>query len=153
VKAGGPLQRYTPLTSTTPLPRSTIGRNQGPKTSAKRPRNTGPTASVLKILARRSEGLCEFWQCLNEGIQNHHRRPRRMGGSSDPATNQASNLIKLCLHHHSFAESHRTKALELGLLLHASADPLRAPALLRYGTVLLDNDGSWTDINDNPHTA
>jgi hypothetical protein len=48
------------------------------------------------------------------------------------------------------AESHRLKALELGLLLHAGADPLRAPVLLRYGTVLLGNDGSWTDLTIPP---
>ncbi len=66
-----------------------------------------------------------------------------MGGSSAPDTNLASNLLRLCPGHHDWIESFRTKALELGLLLHAGADPLRAPVLLRYGQVLLGNDGPW----------
>lgn len=153
VNRGGPLQRYTPLTSTTPLPlpRSNIGRNQGPKLPAKRPRNTGPTPSVLRILANRSEGLCEFWQCLYEAAHTHHRRPRRMGGSTAPDTNLASNLLRLCPGHHDWVESQRTRALELGLLLRATTDPLRAPVLLRYGTVLLDNAGGWRDIHNPDH--
>lgn len=138
---------------TIPLPRSTIGRNQGPKLPAKRPRNTGPAPSVLRILAVRSDGLCEFWQCLNDAAHTHHRRPRRMGGSTAADTNLASNLLRLCPPHHDWIESNRLKSLELGLLLHAVADPLRASVLLRYGHVLLGNDGTWTDLTTNPTTA
>lgn len=154
MKAGGPLQRYTPLTASAPLPRSNLAANQvGHHKPAKRPRNTGPAASVLRILAARSEGLCEFWQCLNDAAHTHHRRPRRMGGSTAVDTNLASNLVRLCPGCHEFTESRRTKALEIGLLLNSTADPLRAPVLLRYGHVLLGNDGTWTDVTTNPTTA
>jgi hypothetical protein len=152
VKPGGPLKRYTALTSPTSLPRSNLAANRGGHHKpVKRPRNTGPTPSVLRILARRSESLCEFWQCLTEAAHTHHRRPRRMGGSTAVDTNLASNLLRLCPPHHDWIESSRLKALELGLLLHAGADPLRAPVLLRYGTVLLGNDGSWVEINNSDH--
>lgn len=154
MKPGKPLQRLTPLTARTPLQRSApmqrsnLAANQGGHYKpAKRPRDTGPSRTVLRILAGRSEGLCEFWQCLTGAAHTHHRRPRRMGGSTDPDTNQASNLLRLCPPHHDWVESQRLKALELGLLLHASAVPLRAPVLLRYGRVLLCNDGSWADIH------
>lgn len=147
MKPSKPLARYTPLVSTTPLPRSTIGRNQGPKTPAKRPKNTGPAPSVLRILAHRSEGLCEFWQCLNDAHHTHHRLPRRMGGSSNPDINLAANLVRLCPGCHDRTESRRTEALEIGMLLRAGAVPLRAPVLLRHGTVLLDNAGGWRSIN------
>jgi hypothetical protein len=149
VKRGGDLRRYTPLVNSAPLPRSTIGRNAGPKLPAQRSRSTGPTARVLRILAARSDGLCEFWQCLDDAVHTHHRRPRRMGGSSAPDTNLASNLLRLCPTHHDWIESQRIRALELGLLLHAAADPLRAPVLLRYGTVLLGNDGTWIESTTN----
>jgi hypothetical protein len=76
-----------------------------------------------------------------------------MGGSTAVDTNLASNLLRLCPPHHDFTESHRLRALELGLLLHASVDPLRAPVLLRYGTVLLDNAGGWRDIDNTDHHA
>jgi hypothetical protein len=145
---GGPLPRYTPLVSSTPLPRSTIGRNQGPKLPAKRPRSTGPAPSVLRILARRSEGLCEFWQCLNDAHHTHHRLPRRMGGRSNPDINLAANLVRLCPGCHDRTESRRTEALEIGMLLRAGAAPLRSPVLLRYGRVLLGNDGTWTDLSN-----
>ncbi len=156
MKRGGHIARYTPLTSNVPLPRSGIGRNAGPKLAPVRQRHTGPSRSVRQLIEARSEGLCEFWQCLDEAAQGHHRLPRRMGGSKAPGINEASNLIRVCLDHHSWAESHRAKALELGLILHAGADPSASPVYLRYGLVLLADDGTWTTYTipaeeANPH--
>lgn len=158
MKRGGDLKRYTPLQSSTPLgrkvplPRSALQANTGHhSTPAKAKRkNTGPSTSVLRILNVRSEGRCEFWRCADEAAHTHHRRPRRMGGSTAPDTNQAANLLRLCPAHHDWVESERLQALQLGLLLHAGVAPASAPVLLRYGRVLLDNDGTWTPATTPP---
>lgn len=141
--AGVPLQRKTALgnaNAASARHRESAARMAAPK----RARNTGPNRSTLKILAARSEGLCEFWQCLDPAGHTHHRRPRRMGGSSAPDTNLPANLVRLCPGHHDFVESQRAKALEIGLLLHAGAAPAKVPVLLRHGRVLLGNDGTWS---------
>lgn len=134
-----------------PLARSALKSNASghhKPAKAKRPRDTGPSSAVLRILQVRSEGLCEFWQCLDDAHHSHHRRPRKMGGSSAPDTNLPSNLLRLCPPHHDWIESNRSKALELGLLLHATAKPAEVPVYLRYGLVLLGDDGTWTATND-----
>ena len=68
-----------------------------------------------------------------------------MGGSKNPALNQASNLLLLCGSGtegcHGWVESNRTEALELGLLLRRSDTPSETPVTLRYGTVYLHDDG------------
>lgn len=89
--------------------------------------HTGPTSSVLRVIGIRSGGRCEFTPCSNQAEHTHHRRPRRMGGSTDPATNLPSNLMRLCREHHEWVESNRVKALSLGLLLHAGEDPAQVP--------------------------
>ncbi len=163
MKRSGAIERHTPLTSKSPLKRTTA-LNASPASRsaahARQPRNqarryTGPSKAVLRLLAVRSEGLCEFWQCLNDAVHTHHRRPRRMGGSSDPATNTAANLVRLCLEHHDWAESRRAEALGLGLLLHASASPSLTPVYLRHGLVLLNDAGGWAEapINDDAEEA
>ncbi|GAA0550213.1 hypothetical protein GCM10010172_35400 [Paractinoplanes ferrugineus] len=145
------LKRLTPLASTsqlrrTALPASPASRSTKHANMPKpRPRNTGPLAAVLRILAARSEGLCEFWQCLEDAAHTHHRRPRRMGGSSVSDTNQPSNLLRLCPDHHEWVESQRAKALELGLLLHAGAVPAEVPVLTRHGEVFLIDDGTYVE--------
>ena len=156
MKRGGELKRTKPLArktalATSPLSRSRLHADQADRRQLPKSvrRNTGPPKLVLRLLAARSEGLCEFWQCLDDAAHTHHRRPRRMGGSTAVDTNLASNLLRFCPDHHGWVESSRLKSLELGLLLHATADPLRAPVLLRYGSVLLGNDGTWIDLTTN----
>ena len=72
----------------------------------------------------------------------HHRRPRGMGGSTDEATNRASNLIAICPDCHWLVEHNRLVALEHGLLVRQGADPARVPMLrAEGGLVLLDDAG------------
>lgn len=70
-----------------------------------------------------------------------------MGGSKDPASNLPANILLLCgsgtTGCHGWIESHRAEALDLGLLVYRSHDPVQIPVQLRYGTVLLRNDGGW----------
>jgi len=110
----------------------------------RRKRHPGPTPAVRRMVGRRSGGLCEFADCSREAIHQHHRRPRRMGSSMATESNLPANLVDLCLDHHGWVESYRAKALELGLLLHANAAPAEVPVFLRYGDVLLADDGSYS---------
>lgn len=111
----------------------------------KRQRDTGPVRSVRDLIAERSGGICEM-ACFLAAVHVHHRRPRRIGGSSAPDTNSASNLLKLCMFHHEAIEANRSWAYEWGLILSANADPARIPVRgTRYdaGPVWLLQDGFW----------
>ncbi len=116
-------------------------------------RNTGPTPGVCATVKARSGGLCEFSHpCPAAAAHTHHRRPRRMGGSSDPATNLPSNLLRLCQPHHEWVEANRAEALRLGLLVHANADPAQVPVLNAvHGWVVLNPAGGFTAYSPN-HT-
>lgn len=112
-----------------------------------------PEKSRNAVMVRSNEGLCEV--CGAQGTNTHHRRPRGLGGSKDPATNLPSNLVRLCgsgiTGCHGWIESNRAHAYHLGLLVHLGHDPAAVPVMLRaHGWVLLNNDGSVTPVN-NPH--
>lgn len=134
-------------------PMSTLTRSREPKTPrmataapVKRQRYTGPSKSVRALVANRSGEVCEFIACAKAAAHTHHRRPRRMGGSKDAATNLACNLLRLCPPHHAWVESDRDMAVAKGLLLPAAADPARVPVETRHGWVLLGADGSFERI-------
>lgn len=80
-----------------------------------------------------------------DGASIHHRKPRRMGGTKDPAINQMSNLIVLCgsgiTGCHGNIEKNRRWAYTLGYLLTANDDPTQTPVLLRKRWVLLTDEG------------
>lgn len=85
----------------------------------------------------RAEAVCPY--------SIHHRRPRGMGGSTDPGTDHPSNGLLLCgtgtTGCHGWVESHRAAALADGYLVPQGADPRRAPVRLPSGgLVLLDVD-------------
>lgn len=111
----------------------------------RRPRFTGPTPAVQKIVKARSGGVCEFTGCTDAGGHIHHRRPRRMGGSKAPETNGVANLLHLCCGHHDWVESNRAAAIVKGLLLYATADPGGALVWTRHsdGPIFLTPDGGW----------
>lgn len=77
----------------------------------------------------------------------HHRRPRGMGGSKRPDTNQPANLVTLCgsgvTGCHGWAESNRDEARALGLLLWQSQTPSAEPVRTHRGLLLLDDKGGW----------
>lgn len=146
MKRGGPIKRLAPLVS---HPREPKNR---PQRVAGRRRDTGPSASTRKLVWTRSGGFCE--SCGRDVVDMphsiHHRRPRRMGGSSDPATNSPANLLLLCGSGtsgcHGRIEGNRHAAIVLGQLLHARDEPAKVAVFHhRRGLVFLNDDGTWTE--------
>jgi hypothetical protein len=153
--AAGDTTPFSTLSAGAPLNRAAEG-GRMVALDRKPAKNTGPSAKVLVAVKARSGGRCEFpYLCPLPSVHTHHRRPRRMGGSSDPATNLPSNLLRLCLAHHEWAEANRAEALRLGLLVHANADPAHVPVLHAvHGWVLLTPAGGFTAYSPNhDHTT
>lgn len=113
----------------------------------RRHRHTGPTKSALLIVFKRAGDHCEFVGCRSLPQHTHHRRPRRLGGTTDPIVNLPANLLRLCVQHHEWIESNRSEATKLGLLLAGSADPSVVPVVLDGGVFLLDNFGAKTQAS------
>lgn len=140
------LQRHTPLKPGKPLTRKTpMPRARAPK--PRRPRYTGATQTVKTDLATRAGGRCEVCGTrLTGDWSRHHRRPRRMGGTRRPDTNQLANLLLVCgtgvTGCHGRIETHREWAYLNGYLLPAGADPLHVPVVYRGDLVHLDHDGN-----------
>lgn len=103
---------------------------------------------VRARLMARSGGFCEVRAagCWDEASQAHHRRPRGLGGSKNPATGQASNGLMVCLPCHSHAESNRAEALDRGWLVRQGADPAAVPVYRYRRWVLLDDEGGLTPV-------
>lgn len=113
------------------------------------PRDTGPSSAVRDRVIQRCRYLCERCGCGAEGgLQVHHRKPRRMGGSKDPAVNFPSNLVLLCdMCHIHGVEKRRTQAYEDGFLVHAAHDPALIPVkIYARGYVLLTDDGRYAPV-------
>ena len=109
------------------------------------------------VVDERSGGQCEApaWmsehfgvRCPERAIEHHHRRPRRSGGSTDPVTETAANVVHACAGHHRFVESERGLAIEKGWLVHAGQDPASVPVLTWQGLVLLREDGSVEPVTE-----
>lgn len=137
MKSGGPLQRYTPLANTTPLPRSTIGRNQGPKLPAKRPRVAPAVPLRIRVaLQARSGGTCEILMpgCDLTAVDPAHRIKQGMGGrkgEAKAAHDVLSNLLHACRRCHDFCHANPARAYDLGLMLREWQTPTADPALYR----------------------
>jgi len=104
-----------------------------------------PAASVELVKAR-SGGRCERCGTRDSPYWSlHHRKPRGMGGSKDPAINSPANLLYLCgsgtTGCHGWVESNRTLAREAGLLLYRNDEPVQIPVQLFAGTHRLLDDG------------
>jgi hypothetical protein len=75
-----------------------------------------------------------------------------MGGSKRLDTNQPANLVVLCgsatspggCHQH--VESNRAEALSEGWLLFQTMHPDEQPVKTYRGWLLLDNEGSYTEV-------
>lgn len=55
-------------------------------------------------------------RCDNKLIV-HHRKPKGMGGSADPAINDMTNLVVLCDRHHTEVHRYPIISYECGLLI------------------------------------
>ena len=92
---------------------------------------TGPNLATRQAVINRAQRMCE--RCGQPGVHIHHRKPRGMGGTSDPAINAAPNLVFLCLSCHEYVERNRTHAYDAGWLVHRWDDPSQVPALTLEG--------------------
>lgn len=94
-------------------------------------RSTGPSAVVVDVVWGRDEGSCARCRTgLSFTLRGsqwslHHRAPRGMGGTKALWVNLPANLVLLCgtgvTGCHSWVESHRQDARDLGWLVPRNA--------------------------------
>lgn len=119
---------------------------------------SGFSAKTREIVYARADRCCEREGCgvYAYGGSVHHRRARGMGGDKRSTTDRASNAILLCgsgtTGCHGWVEQNRATAIEAGLLVPSTLEPAEIPVTLRYGRVLLHDDGTYGSVPwDNPH--
>lgn len=150
-KGNKPLRR-TPLAASKPL---TTARElaQGQK-KPRPPRNTGPSVATRKLVWERAGGCCErCGKTIGTGqYSQHHRLPRGMGGTKNPAANSPSNLVLLCGSAttpegcHTSVEKFREAAVRTGWIVPRTADPAKVPVKFASGRwYLLNDDGTLTE--------
>ena len=116
-------------------------------------RAEGAFSEATKQLIRsRARGKCEMCGLPSiAGSQYHHRKPRRMGGTSDKRISQAANGVLLHPGCHERIETNRTWAYDNGWLLYTSEWPDEVPVNFWNGWVLLS--GSTAAPTSPPPTA
>lgn len=115
--------------------------------TAKPQRNTNPDFWTRELVRVRFGGRC--CRCGKDGATIHHRTPRALGGTKDPAINYPSNLLWVCGDGtrgcHGYIESHRTESYDQGWLVRHGRRPATVPVHLWDGRdVYLDDDGNST---------
>lgn len=103
----------------------------------------GPSGVRVASVRYRDIGLCV--RCgTPDNLTTHHRKPRGMGGTKDPAINDLANLLTLCgsgtTGCHGWVEANRAEAKRLGFLVSQWADPAVVPVASWRGWVLVDGD-------------
>lgn len=113
-----------------------------------------PTKATFELVVERDKGRCA--RCGHEvsgrrGIDFslHHRRPAGAGGSRQPESHAAGNLVLLHGHGssgcHGAVESSRAFYLDRGLLVRQGEKPASRPIHHAvHGHVLLDDEGGVT---------
>lgn len=167
--AGEPLARKTPLARTatppmsrTPLARAAPARTEPgsqasglPARKARRPVDTGASATARKVVFERDGGRCvRCGMDLTSGTvsrNDHHRQGRGMGGrqgAARAAANLPSRRLTLCgsgtTGCHGWVTSGDVAAAErAGLVVRRGGgiDPAEVPVLTWRGWVLLDDEG------------
>ena len=106
----------------------------------------GVSKKVAELVIERDRGQCvarvTHERGAKSGEQIHHRKPRRMGGTTEEWINQPANLIYVCRACHDHIESHRQQSLAMGWLIAGRDQAWNTP--LRYakdGFMYLTNDG------------
>lgn len=101
------------------------------------------TPEVRDIIAARSGGRCEVaWRkCAGRATQVHHRKLRRH------RDHRVVNGLHVCDSCHR--KIHNGAPVEDGLIVLSSLDPAVTVARLRYGLVLLHDDGTYTRLAEN----
>lgn len=106
---------------------------------------TGFSPTVRRTIIERADRWCEVCG-LYPGSEAHHRRPRGMGGTNRPETNQPSAGLWLCRGCHDEIESHRHNARANGWLVPQNQEPADVPVLYRGTWVRLDDLGNLHDV-------
>lgn len=106
-------------------------------------RRTGPSRSVVKKIKARDNERCVCCGSTSD-LTMGHRKNRGMGGSSDWAINNPSNLLTQCWRCNALSESDadfRALAVERGwkVLRHKDARLVRCWVLFRGPVFLLDD--------------
>ena len=102
---------------------------------------TGPDLATRQLVIDRDGRRCV--RCHKPGQHIHHRKPRGMGGTSDPAINSPANLIYLCMVCHEYIEKHREEGYADGWLVRRNTDPATVAVLALSGLELTyRHDGS-----------
>lgn len=140
-------ERRTPLAATKDL--STAKTIKTGTAKPRTPRNTGPTVGTRKLVMARGDNHCErCGKTITGAYSIHHRKPRGMGGTKDPAANSPSNLVLLCGSAttpdgcHTSVERFRQAAITTGFIVTRTADPETVPIKLVTGWYLLRPDGT-----------
>lgn len=102
---------------------------------------------VREIIRKRAKDRCEMCGAITAYHQIHHRRPRGMGGSKDPASGSPANGLWVHPGCHVKIESNREQAYEKGYLVRQGHDPSQIPVKIGYLWYLLNNDGTMTPAN------
>lgn len=149
---GKPMVQRKPLPQGKPLAASSPSTKRKPPAPRKRPSRPSVTAEerdCRKVVAERSEGLCEMCGAPG-GLEKAHRIARSQGGRWDP-----SNVLDLCHGCHHGNHGAPQVAYEHGWHLRGHVeDTASTPVLLRkgwsVGWALLDDDGGyeWVDGPD-----
>jgi 5-methylcytosine-specific restriction endonuclease McrA len=95
------------------------------------------------VLARDCE---KCLRCLGEATDVHHRKPKGMGGTSDPEVAFGlANLVSLCRECHNGIHGAPAQSYLSGYLVHSWDDPASTPLLVKPGSVYmwLRPDGSF----------
>lgn len=101
----------------------------------------GKWTAAKKSVACRDEDKCQ--RCSRPASDIHHRKPRGMGGSSDPDRNYGlANLISLCHECHWWVHAHPAEAYRLGWLVHSYDDPERVSVITPGYLLWLKPDGT-----------
>ncbi|MFJ5121902.1 HNH endonuclease [Kitasatospora sp. NPDC088548] len=112
----------------------------------RRSRNTGPTTSMRALVYQRDGHRCV--RCgTSQSLTIQHRTNRAMGGSTDPAINQAPNLLTACQQCNMHFEAQPAEAYANGWKVRRPANPAHIPVLYVGGELRsLEPDGTSRDL-------
>lgn len=154
--------RRTALTRKTelrrgPMPRRVRESKGRVVRTARRQRDTGPTAVTRALVAERANWCCELCGRSLYTVEVgwtfdhsfHHRRPRGMGGTNRPESNSPANLLLVCgtatTGCHSWIETNRARAIARGYLVPQVTEPADVVVELHAGRVTLAEDGTYEE--------
>lgn len=97
-----------------------------------------------KLVRLRCKNRCEICGIATDNGQFHHRKPRRMGGTSDENLGSPANCLYLHYKCHNRVESQRAMSYLHGYLVAASDDPESVAVRMWDGWWRLGPDGGMS---------